>query len=1018
LRLPEQIALAVKGHVDGMEGTYVVGWAFDGGASAGKCHITVVGDDSGQLVAEGTACIERPDLARIASGQTGIAFRIPLPDLHGSESLRLYADGVELPNSPVQIGAGIFDGHVWVTGDQVHGWVTERAIRRNPPMIILHDAEGTECCRIQAEPPGADEDPSFAPCRFSGALDLHCFGRGELQLTAFANGERFAQTSCRLSLTGAVEHLSAERCAGWLLCPEAPARNLALDIVRNGEHIQTARCRIARPDVRGAYPDCDTPGFDQALPARQAGSPETSILSLRLVQSNTDLFEGPYVLGSRLAVVDAARALSRMSNGAVPAPIDSLQRAVLQTALSDFLTKARAEAERIFSRAPATQAADKSRRLAIIIPIFADLERTRLCLDSVLRHRDRYDHHLILVNDASPEPGMEALLSSALSHPRVTVLRNAANLGFVKSVNRALALRHDGDVLLLNSDTRVFRGGLEEMQRVAHASPDIGTVTAISNNATIFSYPHTDLHPEGLDDIDWETLAGIALAENAGRVIDLPTGHGFCLLIRGPVLARVGIFDEAFGRGYGEENDFCARAADLGYRNVAAPGAFVEHSESKSFAGEKPALLTSNLRLLHARYAEYQASIFEYERRDDLRRGRWPLDAARLERASDAGTNFVLLVQNDLGGGTARAVAEIERAVGFGGASKLALTCLRDGRIELVAAAPAIRAVFAPDEGAELIALLSRTRIELVLVHQVLGFTAGFIKLLAAWLASRNAIFYVHDYYTLCPRVTMINAVGEFCEVADADVCSRCVALAGRHEASRITDITPLQHRELFREFLGAFRHVVAPSRAASVYVEAVFPKIDVLSIAHPWIVAAIPVPVRHGPDQEIVLFGAIGKHKGSAKLMDIAQLARLTWPSLRFLVIGYTDRDDDLLRLGNVSITGTYGPADQAAMVARARGRLALFLSEWPETYSYTLTEALAFGFLPLVPDIGALAERVREAGGGYIFPVPISPHEVLQLIADIEAGLAEPCEAVPAPSLDPVDVTHQLYFAPSARE
>jgi GT2 family glycosyltransferase len=1001
-----------------MEGTYVVGWAFDGGAGAGKCHITVVDDDSGELIAEGTACIERPDLARIASGQTGIAFRIPLLDLNGSERLRLYADGVELPNSPVQVGPGIFDGHVWVTGDKVHGWVTERAERRDAPMIVLRDAGGTECCRIQAEPAGAGEDPGFAPCRFSGALGLHCFGRGELQLTAFANGERFAQTSCRLSLAGAIEHLSADRCAGWLLCPEAPARNLAFDIVRDGVPVQTARCRVTRPDLHVAYPDCDTPGFDQALPARQAGSPESCVLSMRLVQSSAELFDGPYVLGSRLGVVDAARALSRLSNGGSPEPLDSLQRAVLQTALSDFLVKARSESHRRFSRAPATQVAEKRGRLDIIIPVYADLHRTRLCLDSVLRHRDPYDHHLILVNDASPQPGMEALLSGLLSQPRVTLLRNAANLGFVQSVNRALALSRDGDVLLLNADTRVFRGGLEEMQRVAHASPDIGTVTAISNNATIFSYPHADLHLDRLDDIEWDSLAGIALAENAGRIIDVPTGHGFCLLIRRQVLARVGILDEAFGRGYGEENDFCARAADIGYRNVAAPGAFVEHSESKSFAGDKQALLAKNLRLLHARYPEYAAAIFEYERRDDLRRGRWPLDAARLERASDSGTSFVLLVQNDLGGGTARAVAEIERAVGFGGASRLALTCLRDGRFELVAAAPAIRAVFAPDEGAELIALLSRTSIELVLVHQVLGFTAGFIKRLGAWLAGRNAIFYVHDYYPLCPRVTMINAVGEFCEVADADVCSRCVALAGRHEASRITDITPLQHRDLFREFLGTFRRVVAPSRAASGYVEAVFPRIDVLSIPHPWIAAATPVPVRQGPDQEIVLFGAIGKHKGSVKLLDIAQLARLTWPALRFLVIGYTDRDDDLLRLGNVSITGTYGPADQAAMVARARGRLALFLSEWPETYSYTLTEALAFGFVPLVPDIGALAERVRAAGGGYIFPFPFSPHDVLQLIADIESGLAQPCVAtLPAASVDPTDVTHQLYFAPDAR-
>ena len=165
----------------------------------------------------------------------------------------------------------------------------------------------------------------------------------------------------------------------------------------------------------------------------------------------------------------------------------------------------------------------------------------------------------------------------------------------MRTVNRGLAVADGTDVLLLNSDAVLHAGGLEELKRVAAAHPEIGTITALSNNATIFSYPDSSLRREALDDIEWTELAAMALERNAGQVADVPTGHGFCMFIKGEVLHRLGQLDEAFGRGYGEENDFCARAAALGYRNVAAGGVLVEHKESISFGNERAGLMAQNM---------------------------------------------------------------------------------------------------------------------------------------------------------------------------------------------------------------------------------------------------------------------------------------------------------------------------------------------------------------------------------------------------------------------------------------
>jgi glycosyltransferase involved in cell wall biosynthesis len=358
------------------------------------------------------------------------------------------------------------------------------------------------------------------------------------------------------------------------------------------------------------------------------------------------------------------------------------------------------------------------------------------------------------------------------------------------------------------------------------------------------------------------------------------------------------------------------------------------------------------------------------------------LDAARLARASKAGAQFALVVQNSLGGGTLRAIEDLEQAAGYGTAAKLTLQCREDGMMVLSAEHPALRAVFAPDETAELLRVLQAACIPLVLVHQVLGFPLDFLRQMRAFLADRRSIFYGHDFYPVCPRVTMIDAVKRFCGVADTAVCGRCVKVGGAHDSSRLDDLSGAEHRGEFSRFLAGFTHIVTPSENAAGYYRRAFPNLVVEVVPHP----AAPAPRVNRPyvpgNKEVVVLGAIGPHKGSATLLEVARLARLTHPDLHFRVVGHTNVDAELRRLGNVTITGPYAPADLAGLVGQTDARVALFLSGWPETYSYTLSEAMLLGFLPVAPDIGAPAERIRAHGFGLVFPFPIVPSDVVALL------------------------------------
>ncbi len=94
-------------------------------------------------------------------------------------------------------------------------------------------------------------------------------------------------------------------------------------------------------------------------------------------------------------------------------------------------------------------------------------------------------------------------MSAALAEAGlITLLENAENVGFVASVNRGLALHGERDVVLLNADTEVYGNWLDRMAKQARSAQDIGTVTALSNNATLCSYPRFLRDNEVPDDVD------------------------------------------------------------------------------------------------------------------------------------------------------------------------------------------------------------------------------------------------------------------------------------------------------------------------------------------------------------------------------------------------------------------------------------------------------------------------------------------------------------------------------------
>lgn len=452
----------------------------------------------------------------------------------------------------------------------------------------------------------------------------------------------------------------------------------------------------------------------------------------------------------------------------------------------------RVEPYRIRCRHPAP---DTARGTAIVIPVYRGEAETRACIDSVLATVST-ETPVVLVNDASPEPCMTRLLrgyaAEGAANGHIILIENEANLGFPGAANRGIAAVPDHDIVVLNADTIVFPGWQERLCTHAEADARIATVTPLSNAGSIASYP---------GGIETECDRATALRRdrrasqvNAGESVDTPTGVGFCMFIRRACLTQVGAFDETlFARGYGEENDFCMRAAAHGWRHVIAADVYVLHRNGVSFGAARDGLRQRNAALLSARHPDYDTRVAAFEAEQPLAPLRRRLDMAALRESR---RRIVLLVSHRLSGGVRRHVEARMAALAAQGVLPLLLRPAEDGSAAVITASGPdacrdLRFRFA-NEAADFASFLRSLTIEQVELHHVLGLDAAFID--SCFAIGAPVDIFLHDFSFYCPRLTLLGADGSYCAEPGIAACRDCFGTAGSELHDRL-DAKALQAR-------------------------------------------------------------------------------------------------------------------------------------------------------------------------------------------------------------------------------
>jgi len=619
----------------------------------------------------------------------------------------------------------------------------------------------------------------------------------------------------------------------------------------------------------------------------------------------------------------------------------------------------------------------------IVVPVYRGYDDTLACLHSVLAAPVETPFELVVVDDRSPDVRLSTELARLAALGLFTLLVNEENRGFVGSTNRGMALHPDRDVLLLNSDTVVYNDWLDRLRAQAKAGR-VATVTPLSNNATICSYPLENTDNVTALEVEYAELDRMAAAANAGLSVEVPTGVGFCMYVARDCLAEIGLFDEPlFGRGYGEENDLCRRAAAAGWSNRLAGDVFVRHTGEVSFAGTATGGKSAGLKAVLGRHPDYLDLVNDYIARKPAAAMRQRLDAARLARLFHRPNGAVAFFSHAMAGGVVRHLDDLEAMIEASGRGVVMVTPSENGisvSAEAPVSLPNLKTIGREDIDT-LVAVLAAADVRQIHVHSLIGWADGAPERVPE-IARRLGVpfdFTFHDYWAISPEINLIGPDGIYCGEAGEATCRQQERYRDPGMPRPDPDASePLVWRERHRRFVLAARRLFAPSEDAARRLARHLPDVAIRVLPHPEpapTAGAAPAAVEHraGEPLRVAIIGAIGPHKGSKLLAAMAEDAIRRKLPIEFVIVGYTDRSADLRALPNVTVTGRYREEEAERVIAEQRCHLAFIPSVWPETYCYTLSIALRCGFPTAVFDLGAQRDRLLAADPAAAIVLPL---------------------------------------------
>ncbi len=640
----------------------------------------------------------------------------------------------------------------------------------------------------------------------------------------------------------------------------------------------------------------------------------------------------------------------------------------------------------------------------IFITVYNAYDETRLCVESVIENTKDIDYVLYILDDCSPDIRIEKYFTSLVRKKgsKIVYVRNEKNLGYLKNINKGLKLSKSNDVVILNSDVIVSRHWLYYMHRsVINYPHDVAVCMPLSNNATIYSlsrYSNCEL----LDCFSINDISEVLFKNSLNINPRIPTAVGFCIYITRKSLNMLYPFDEEFGVGYGEENDFCMRAYKKGFFNILCDSSFVYHKGHVSMKAasilkeEKEGTLTENELILNKKHPDYIFKVNQFLVNDhSLQKITNNLMINLIPRNSIRKILYVLHNYEDTNvlGGTELHVSDLVNE--FSKNNIVYVLYPHDGdliliekykNIELKYRFPVNYSFYYPEVlnnlyKKVLIHIIDIFNFDIAHIHHTMNLGFDIFSI----LKDRNIpiVYTIHDYYIVSPSPKLTDTNGIYLGLPIK------VHYWNSQLREFLNDMSfniSLWQKEVFSQ-ISLSSLLIFPSKSAKDIIKKVYPSLDGKVIEH-----GVKFPELNGVtyvpeigNKNIAFIGHIHyKEKGFSIIRS--SLLNLVQKGYHVFIWGSSAKDlhlDDKIATG-ITIFGKYNRSDISRNLIEYKINLVCLLSSWPETYSYVLTESWLAGIPVLVSNFGAQRDRVLDRNLGYVLK-KYTKSEFLRMIDSI---------------------------------
>lgn len=626
----------------------------------------------------------------------------------------------------------------------------------------------------------------------------------------------------------------------------------------------------------------------------------------------------------------------------------------------------------------------------IIIPVYNGYKFLEALFDSIEEHTTS-SYRLIVVNDYSPDEKVKPYLLKRLkNHPTALFIDHTENKGFLKSVNEAYT-HTQNHFVLLNTDTEVPSFWLERLMHPILHMKNIASTTPFTNSGEIASFPNFVADNDIFDGMSVEDLDNSFKTVNADKFYaEVPTGVGFCMGINADLAKKIGMFaEDTFGKGYGEENDWCQRAIKEGYKNLIVPNLFVYHKHGGSFsAEEKQKLLDKNAVTLLKRHPNYGQDITAYIQANPHETLRHLL----VLRASNLTHPLHLIFDHNLGGGANLYTKErIETYIQQSQNILLVQYDFYAHSYRLTHRYKHYNFSFKITAFEDLKSFIDTLVLKEIFInnlvsykppYQILNYIDNILKDTQITLTIP-----IHDMYSFCPSYNLLNEEGKYCDIPGIETCKTCMSKNMQEWRNFYHgEVDIVAWRRIWSKLLTRSNKILCFSNATQEIFLKAYPEINIdkIEIIPHNVKNISPVVVTKDSNNTtltIGVLGAIDYVKGAQIIKQMVQLIERDNLDINVVVVGEITES---IKSKHFHTTGRYKREELSQIVQEHQIDIFLIPSIWPETFSYTTQEVMMMELPLMVFDIGAPAERVKKYTKGIIIN-EISATAVLNTVQKI---------------------------------